>query len=213
MGITTDDDVGYYDDDENAPCILEGSTVIKLFTDELMMENKVDVNGDLSIIDGAFDVTRSDASEKLFSVGQSQSQRQSGGGVKINSPLDINGEDLVIRKGNLIIGHKLDQHGHERHFPRSGSHNLIIGDYHTYTHNGGIVVGHENSIKNTHAIVLGGRDSLALEEESVVIGGQCTKNKFPHYTTVGGDCKRTKKAKKGGFGYGINHSTRSRGHE
>merc|ERR1719232_2585813 len=146
-------------------------------------------------------------------------QKQGGGGVNVNAPMDIDGQDLVIKRGNLIIhngeegttienaptdkpgtgniiiGQNLDQH--DRHYDRHGSHNLIIGDYHTYSHNGGIVVGTTNSIENTNAIVLGGHSSTASGFESVIIGGQCSVNPYSYYTTTGGYCpKKHPKSKK-----------------
>lgn len=70
--------------------------------------------------------------------------------------------------GNLILGYNEDTGGP---FNRTGSHNLIIGPYHTYSSFGGIVAGQRNTISAGSASVLGGVDNIAGGTQSVISGG------------------------------------------
>lgn len=70
--------------------------------------------------------------------------------------------------GNLIIGYNAQRTGGTQ---RSGSHNLVVGDHHEWTHWGGIVAGIQNSILNEWASVTGGRDNIASGEDATVSGG------------------------------------------
>lgn len=54
---------------------------------------------------------------------------------------------------------------------KSGSHNLVIGDYHQYSQFGGIVAGWQNSILSKGANVTGGTHNKALSLLSSVVGG------------------------------------------
>lgn len=44
---------------------------------------------------------------------------------------------------------------------KSGSHNLIVGQQHNYTHYAGFVAGHRNTVNGQNATVSGGRDNVA----------------------------------------------------
>lgn len=68
--------------------------------------------------------------------------------------------------GNLIIGYNKPMQD-----DRSGSHNLVIGDGHSYGGVGGLVVGHDNAIEGKASVVLGGGESKAKSDYSVVMGG------------------------------------------
>jgi hypothetical protein len=58
--------------------------------------------------------------------------------------------------GNLVIGYD-DDTGHTSiDAARNGSHNLILGDYNTFTSNGGLVAGKYNAISAEYASVSGG---------------------------------------------------------
>ena len=71
--------------------------------------------------------------------------------------------------GNLIVGYN----GENPYAPnnRSGSHNLVVGDEHTYTRFGGFAAGHGNSITGEWASVSGGRQNVARGIYSSVSGG------------------------------------------
>lgn len=71
--------------------------------------------------------------------------------------------------GNLIIGYNAPRPFQEAE--RGGSHNLVVGDQHQWSHWGGIVAGVSNSILNDWASVTGGRDNIASGEDSSVSGG------------------------------------------
>lgn len=70
--------------------------------------------------------------------------------------------------GNLIIGYNEDTGGP---FNRTGSHNLVIGPYQTYSSFGGIIAGQRNTISAGSASVLGGVDNVASAAGAVVSGG------------------------------------------
>lgn len=67
--------------------------------------------------------------------------------------------------GNLIVGHN------EGGQPRTGSHNLVIGEFHTYTSYGGLVAGLGNSITGEAASVTGGSNNTASGFSASVSGG------------------------------------------
>jgi len=67
--------------------------------------------------------------------------------------------------GNVIIGYNENALG-------TGSHNLVVGDVHTYSSYGGIVVGLQNSITAPYTCVSGGVGNAASGLFSCVSGGQ-----------------------------------------
>lgn len=80
--------------------------------------------------------------------------------------------------GNLILGYNEIEGGY--HLPngdlaagevRTGSHNVILGSGHSYTHNGGILGGTNNTLSGKGATVLGGQSSLASGNFASVLGG------------------------------------------
>lgn len=73
-------------------------------------------------------------------------------------------------RGNLIIGYN-EQRPSPSIAQRTGSHNLVVGDRHEWTHWGGAVIGIHNSILNEWASVTGGRDNIASGEDATVSGG------------------------------------------
>jgi len=75
--------------------------------------------------------------------------------------------DVSNGTGNLILGYDLDDGGDEK----SGSHNLVVGDGHTYTSYGGLVAGLDNAVTGAWATVAGGRMNVAEGDYAVVAGG------------------------------------------
>lgn len=75
-------------------------------------------------------------------------------------------------RGNVILGY--DTVNTEPGFPtaKTGSHNLVVGDQHSYTSYGGVVTGYQNSISGPNANVLGGRLNRASGSFACVTGGQ-----------------------------------------
>ena len=69
--------------------------------------------------------------------------------------------------GNLIIGWNEYTDG----AIRTGSHNLVIGPFHSYTSYGGLVAGVHNTISGGNSSVTGGQLNSALGGGSSVTGG------------------------------------------
>ena len=95
-----------------------------------------------------------------------------------NGDLVLTGANLYIQsgsgatdgpingKGNLIIGYDEDN-GDDK----SGSHNLIVGKWHSYSSYGGLVVGFNNLISGIYSSVSGGSGNEASGSVSSVSGG------------------------------------------
>ena len=77
-----------------------------------------------------------------------------------STDLDLNG------LGNLIIGYNVDFGD-----LRTGSHNLVIGDQHSYTNHSGLVSGFNNTLSGRNAFVGGGVGNAAAGDLSFVGGG------------------------------------------
>jgi hypothetical protein len=75
-------------------------------------------------------------------------------------------DGAVNGKGNLIVGYNENALN-----PRSGSHNLIVGDRHSYTSYGGFVAGLNNTISGPRASVAGGELNTASGIGGSVSGG------------------------------------------
>lgn len=85
--------------------------------------------------------------------------------------------DTMDGFGNLIIGYNEDagpptETGQN---DRTGSHNLVVGPYHTYSNYGGFIAGRDNSVTGAHATVSGGRVNTASGLNSSVTGGAGNK--------------------------------------
>ena len=68
--------------------------------------------------------------------------------------------------GNLIVGYN-----EGADLPRAGSHNLVVGPYHSFTSFGGFVAGRKNTISAPGASVSGGEFNTASGMCSAVSGG------------------------------------------
>lgn len=82
-----------------------------------------------------------------------------------------NGEgatDTINGLGNLIVGYNEYWSGTYR----TGSHNLVVGDYNMYTSYGGFVAGTFNSITGPRTSVTGGLENTASANTAVVTGGR-----------------------------------------
>ena len=85
--------------------------------------------------------------------------------------------------GNIIIGY--DEDNFDGDAIKSGSHNLVVGEGHTYSSYGGIVVGYHNSITGEYSSVLGGYDNTASGPASSVSGG-ASNTASGFYSSVSG---------------------------
>lgn len=72
----------------------------------------------------------------------------------------------VNGRGNLIVGYNAGSP------ERTGSHNLVVGDLHSYTSFGGLVAGRANTISGASATVSGGFNNVASGIGASVSGGQ-----------------------------------------
>ncbi|MCK6512872.1 hypothetical protein L6R29_23330, partial [Myxococcota bacterium] len=99
--------------------------------------------------------------------------------------------------GNLILGYNDTTLPANPPFTlqRAGSHNLVVGDSHSYPTTAGIVAGRYNNLVGKSASILGGSQNQAYSEGSVILGGtQNTTGKanntavpfFGLYSTISG---------------------------
>ncbi len=107
---------------------------------------------------------------------------QSGSGItsdgcELGSPDFPNCESLT-GLGNLIVGYngyneQASSRG-SRPLPReirTGSHNLVVGDLHTYSSFGGFIAGGNNKVTSANASVSGGSNNRASGFTSSICGG------------------------------------------
>jgi hypothetical protein len=71
--------------------------------------------------------------------------------------------------GNLIVGYN-EPRGFEENV-RTGSHNVVVGQFHNFSRFGGLVVGEFNTISGDFATVSGGSSNTASGLSSAVSGG------------------------------------------
>ncbi|MEL6342753.1 MAG: hypothetical protein AAFV53_06445 [Myxococcota bacterium] len=69
--------------------------------------------------------------------------------------------------GNLIVGYNEATSD----TTKTGSHNLIVGEHHSYTSYGGLVAGYENTVTAPSASIIGGAFNTVSGQQSVVSGG------------------------------------------
>jgi hypothetical protein len=81
----------------------------------------------------------------------------------------VNGQgsmETTNGRGNLIVGYQVGTS-----LQRTGSHNFVVGDDHTYTSYGGIVSGESNVLYGPNSVALAGETNVARGERCTVIGG------------------------------------------
>jgi hypothetical protein len=78
-----------------------------------------------------------------------------------------NTSGAVNGRGNLIVGYNLTEAGEVR----TGSHNLVVGDLHSYTSFGGFVAGMDNRVDGVFSTVAGGATNVASGTRSSVLSG------------------------------------------
>jgi hypothetical protein len=82
--------------------------------------------------------------------------------------------------GNLVVGYN----DPGTNYGRDGSHNVVIGDSHTYRSTGGLVAGYANGLYDQSNSVTGGTLNAAQAKYSSVCGG--ISNSAGAYTSSGG---------------------------
>jgi len=89
-------------------------------------------------------------------------------GVNVQIVNGSGSEDTLNGVGNLILGYD-DNYLSPK--PRTGSHNLIVGDYNSWTSYGAIVAGTGDLGAGPYASVLGGEANIATGTSSVIVSG------------------------------------------
>lgn len=111
------------------------------------------------------------------------------------------GPGTVNGRGNLIIGYNEKDDGftyHEfmplpQYVPpppldvRTGSHNLVIGPWHSYTGHSGIIAGFNSKISGRYGAVIAGQDNVASGLMSFVAGGEYNSASGSRTSVFGGE--------------------------
>jgi len=84
--------------------------------------------------------------------------------------------------GNLLVGYDEDN-GDDK----SGSHNLVVGQNHTYTSYGGFVAGGDNAVTERLASVIGGRYNTASGYRTSASGGYHNETSHDYSAAAGGN--------------------------
>jgi hypothetical protein len=95
-----------------------------------------------------------------------------------------NGNPLGL--GNLILGYNVSYPGEDAF--RTGSHNLIVGDYNGFTSTGGVVFGNYNTSRGPGAVVLGGASNYAGGLDACIVGGVNNATGYPFGLDSGDNC-------------------------
>jgi hypothetical protein len=101
---------------------------------------------------------------------------------------DGSGDTLgaVNGRGNLIVGYNsADLNPFDTDY-RSGSHNLIVGDEHSYASYGGLAVGYDNVLTGIGATVTGGRNNTAGPGAFASVSGGQNNEAIGTFSTVAG---------------------------
>jgi hypothetical protein len=85
---------------------------------------------------------------------------RSGSGATNDNPTKASPPPPLIGLGNLVVGYN-DLPSLPDLYPRTGSHNFIVGPVHSYSSWGGLVAGYENKIEGTSCSVTGGNNNTA----------------------------------------------------
>jgi hypothetical protein len=92
----------------------------------------------------------------------------------------------LLGLGNLVVGYNENYPNNPDPIePRNGSHNLIIGTYHSYTGCAGFVAGWKNTI-GAYSSVCGGQVNIASGDRSSILGGSYNEARGPVSTVSGG---------------------------
>jgi hypothetical protein len=89
-------------------------------------------------------------------------------------------------RGNLIVGYSSPRAGGSSSAPRNGSHNLVVGDQHSWTSHGAILGGFRNSATAPWATVSGGQENTANGVAASVTGGIGNRASSSHASVAGG---------------------------
>ena len=90
--------------------------------------------------------------------------------------------DTLNGKGNLIVGYATPEGDPER----GGSHNVIVGDGHSYAGHSGLAIGHSHRLTADHAVAVGGYGNQVGGDYGVTVGGQYNVTNGMYGTVTGG---------------------------
>ena len=131
-------------------------------------------------------------------------------GVNVQVVNGLNDTDTINGLGNLIIGYnevapppegpvafctdglyarqdECEANGHiYTNSLKTGSHNLVVGDYNNYSQFAGIVSGRSNTINGRRAVVLGGHEHIAGGTGSAILGGESNRTRGIGTSVSGG---------------------------
>jgi len=98
------------------------------------------------------------------------------------------GDTTVVNGlGNLLVGYDESDDGtHGAVDEKTGSHNLVVGNRHTYTSSGGFVAGSNNAVTAPGASVAGGYHNAAIAASTSVVGGYYNQATDTFATVTGG---------------------------
>jgi hypothetical protein len=86
-------------------------------------------------------------------------------------------------RGNLVVGYNASNAPHDR----SGSHNLVVGDEHSYSSYGGLVAGLNNTSSGPYTSICGGDTNTASGFAASVTGGAVNVASGPESSVSGGE--------------------------
>jgi len=92
-------------------------------------------------------------------------------GVNVEIVNGVGITSSVNGKGNLIVGYNEQRPEASSKVIRTGSHNVVIGQRHTYSSYGGLVVGSWNAITGSYSSVTGGAGNEAKASSASISGG------------------------------------------
>ena len=87
--------------------------------------------------------------------------------------------------GNLIVGYNEDVVDSPQ--PRGGSHNLVVGPFHSYSSFGGLVAGLQNTVSGQYASVTGGQSNTAAGVFASATGGEDNTAEGDGASVTGGE--------------------------
>lgn len=144
---------------------------VALLTDDLnALESTVELLTDnLSAVEAKLANVNVDGNDVIFE------------GVNVIIRNGAGSTDTTNGVGNLIVGYDADYAD-----DKTGSHNLIVGDRHSYPSFAGLVAGFDNTISAGYSSVSGGIGNVASGEASSVSGGNSNEASGFYASVSGG---------------------------
>ncbi|UCD85172.1 MAG: hypothetical protein JSU92_02985 [Deltaproteobacteria bacterium] len=97
---------------------------------------------------------------------------------------------VVNGLGNLLVGYNEEPFSLDPG-DRGGSHNLIVGPYHSYSSYGGFLAGYRNTVSTRYASVSGGNNNNASGQSSSISGGRYNTASGAYSSVSGGETNTT----------------------